>query len=264
MRFPPASAAAYFRLDGAPFAGLRGEGVRIAVVDSGVQSEHPHLEAGAVVGGAVVVPDADAGAVRVIGDTGAWGDAIGHGTAVAAAIHEKAPAASLWAVRVFVRRLATSVPVLARGVEHAAEAGARLINLSLGTPDPSQIALLQDAVARAREAGALVVAALADAGAPRYPGALDGVVGVLADPALARDALRVELVGGRVTFHASPLPRPIPGVPPERNLSGISFAVANVTGFLARLPADAPADPEALGRALLEAGATTTGPTLSL
>ena len=46
---------------------------------------------------------------------------------------------------------------------------------------------------------------------------------------------------------ASGFPRPIPGVPPERNLSGISFAVANVTGFLAlvcetdsriRMPAD--------------------------
>jgi hypothetical protein len=29
-------------------------------------------------------------------------------------------------------------------------------------------------------------------------------------------------------------PRPVPGVPPERNLKGISFAVANVTGLLAR------------------------------
>ncbi|HMA22912.1 MAG TPA: hypothetical protein VKP00_02930, partial [Gemmatimonadaceae bacterium] len=35
-------------------------------------------------------------------------------------------------------------------------------------------------------------------------------------------------------FSASPYPRPIPGVPQERNLAGVSFAVANVTGFLAR------------------------------
>ena len=33
-------------------------------------------------------------------------------------------------------------------------------------------------------------------------------------------------------MHASGYPRPIPGVPPERNLKGISFAVANVTGLL--------------------------------
>jgi hypothetical protein len=35
-------------------------------------------------------------------------------------------------------------------------------------------------------------------------------------------------------FYASPLPRPIPGVPPERNLQGASFAVANMTGFAAQ------------------------------
>jgi hypothetical protein len=38
-----------------------------------------------------------------------------------------------------------------------------------------------------------------------------------------------------VRLAASGYPRPIPGVPPERNISGLSFAVANVTGFLARL-----------------------------
>ena len=43
-------------------------------------------------------------------------------------------------------------------------------------------------------------------------------------------------------FRASAYPRSIPGVPRERNLSGVSFAVANVTGFLARMleGADAP------------------------
>ena len=35
-----------------------------------------------------------------------------------------------------------------------------------------------------------------------------------------------------VTVQASGYPRPIPGVPPERNLKGISFAVANATGIL--------------------------------
>ena len=35
-------------------------------------------------------------------------------------------------------------------------------------------------------------------------------------------------------YKAAPFPRPIPGVPREKNLSGVSFAVANVTGFLAR------------------------------
>ena len=48
--------------------------------------------------------------------------------------------------------------------------------------------------------------------------------------------------GGDVmpVFRASPFPRPIPGVPRERNLAGVSFAVANVTGFLARAMEGAP------------------------
>ena len=38
---------------------------------------------------------------------------------------------------------------------------------------------------------------------------------------------------GSVRLRASGYPRPIPGVPPERNLKGLSFAVANASGFLA-------------------------------
>ena len=63
-----------------------------------------------------------------------------------------------------------------------------------------------------------------------FPGDLPGVIRVAPDPHLARDQYRVE---GK-TFYASGYPRPMPGVPPERNLSGASFAVANMTGFVAR------------------------------
>ena len=40
--------------------------------------------------------------------------------------------------------------------------------------------------------------------------------------------------GGVTLFHASGFAREIPGVPRERNLHGISLAVANMTGFAAR------------------------------
>jgi len=59
---------------------------------------------------------------------------------------------------------------------------------------------------------------------------LPGVVGVAADESCPREEFRRE---GEI-FLASPYPRPIPGVPPERNLHGVSFAVANMTGFVAR------------------------------
>jgi len=50
-----------------------------------------------------------------------------------------------------------------------------------------------------------------------------------------RDSYRSSLLpDGRTLYHASGFPRPIPGVAPERNLKGISFAVANVTGLIAK------------------------------
>ena len=70
----------------------------IAVIDSGVHADHPHV--GGVAGGVAI----DA-AGRVSGD---FVDRIGHGTAVMAAIKEKAPAADCYAVRIFDTRLAAS------------------------------------------------------------------------------------------------------------------------------------------------------------
>ena len=48
------------------------------------------------------------------------------------------------------------------------------------------------------------------------------------------------VIDGHPVLVASPYARPIPGVPLERNLNGISFAVANACGVLARLLADQP------------------------
>jgi subtilisin family serine protease len=220
-----------FHLDDPPFADRSGRGVRVAVIDSGIRAPHPHVPR--VWGGAAVVVDAAAGSLTVV--EGAFADTIGHGTAVAAAIHEKAPDAELLAVKVFDRDLTTSAPVLARAIRHAAERGARLINLSLGTSNAGHAAALMDAVRDAARCGALVVSAAEAGGEPCYPGALPGVVAARMDGACERDEIRVEVDGARVWITASPFPRPIPGVPPERNLAGVSFAVANATGFLARV-----------------------------
>ena len=164
-------------------------------------------------------------------------DRIGHGTAVAAAILEKAPEIDLVAVRVFDRALATSADVLARGISWAANHGARLINLSLGTSNPARAAVLGAAVEEAVAAGAIVVSAFESDGVTWLPGSLPNAVGVTLDPTCDRHALVVIADGTRepVRFGASAYPRPIDGVAIERKLSGISFAVANATGFLARL-----------------------------
>jgi hypothetical protein len=56
------------------------------------------------------------------------------------------------------------------------------------------------------------------------------VIGVEAEADCPRDVFRYD----DGMFFASPHPRPIPGVSPDRNLHGTSFAVANMTGFAAR------------------------------
>lgn len=157
-------------------------------------------------------------------------DRLGHGTAVAAAIRDIAPGTALIVGKIFDRTLATNAHVLAHGIAWATSRGARLINLSLGTANRAHEDALSESVARAAAAGALVVSAREADGVAWLPGSLPGVVSVVADAHLERD----ELVVGATGFSAAPFPRPIPGVPPERNLRGVSFAVANVSGFLAR------------------------------
>ncbi len=198
--------------------------VRVAVIDSGVHAGHPHV--GAVAGGVALEPDG-----RAHGD---YVDRLGHGTAVTAAIREKAPEADLYAVRVFDRSLSTRIETLIRAIDWAVGAGMHVANLSLGTANESHEAVLRAAVDRAADAGVIIVAARDDQGVRWLPGSLPRVVPVRLDWACPRDAYTHEAVDGDVVFRASGFPRPIPGVPVARNLHGISFAVANMSGFVAR------------------------------
>jgi hypothetical protein len=182
--------------------------VRVAVVDSGIAPGHPHV--GSVGGGVCLICEADR--------TGEYRDRHGHGTAVAAVIRQKAEDAEL----------------LARAIRWAADHRAHVINLSLGTPNERHREGLSSAMQHATRCGALVVGALESDGQLLFPGSLPGAVAVRLDPECPRDELIVE-DAATLRVRASGYPRPIPGVPPERNLFGISFAVANTTGFLARL-----------------------------
>jgi hypothetical protein len=77
-------------------------------------------------------------------------------------------------------------------------------------------------------------------GTPSLPGCLPSVIGVVVDWQCARDRYDVNRSGDDPVFIASAYPRDIPGVPRERNLMGISFAVANMSGFVARAREFAP------------------------
>ena len=134
--------------------------------------------------------------------------------------------------------LATTVATLVRAIDWASERGVRLINLSLGTPNEFREAELAPAVQRAVQRGSIIVSAYEHDDRLWYPGAMDGVVGVLMDADQERETVSPVDSNGRLLLGASGFPRPIPGVPLDRNLNGISFAVANATGVLARSLAD--------------------------
>lgn len=205
-------------------AGRTGAGVDVAVVDSGIHAAHPHVGG---IASAVAVDDTG----RVHEDAV---DRLGHGTAVAAAIHEKAPSARIHVVKVFHETLSTNVEALVRALDLALERGVRLVNMSLGTANPANVAALEAALERVGARNAILLSAGAGGGRTWFPGSLRGALPVTLDPSCPRERVRFSLAGPPRAA-ASGFPRPIPGVPPERNLNGISFAVANATGVLACL-----------------------------
>lgn len=194
------------------------------MIDSGVHATHPHVQG--VAGGIGV--DSNGTLHQDITDR------LGHGTAVTAAILEKAPSAEVLAVKVFSRELRTTGEALVAALRWARNAGVRLVNLSLGTDNAAHEPALAIEVQALLETGIDIVAAAPQYGVRWLPGCLPGVIAVELDMALARDEADVVIgADGTVRMKASGYPRPIPGVPPERNLKGVSFAVANATGLLA-------------------------------
>src|SRR5258707_11640471 len=86
-----------------PFAARSGRGVRIAVIDTGVNARHPHIVS--LAGGLSVRPGGEI-------EEGECSDVLGHGTAVMAAIQEKAPQAEYFAIKVFHSSLRTTAECL--------------------------------------------------------------------------------------------------------------------------------------------------------
>ena len=199
----------------------------VGVIDSGIHASHPHI--GAVAPGAGFDGHGNVHDDIVV-------DRLGHGTAVAAAIQDLAPTVQVCPLKVFDRALDTSVAALVAAIDWAATHRLPLVNLSLGTRDRSRAGVLTEAVGRARRAGTVVVAAGSDRGVDWLPGTLDldGVLRVELDWACSRGSHTVTHGPEATVFRTCGYPRPIPGVDPEGNLKGLSFAVANVTGIAAR------------------------------
>ncbi|HEX8766398.1 MAG TPA: S8 family serine peptidase [Candidatus Acidoferrum sp.] len=198
--------------------------VRIGIIDSGVNAAHPHV--GDIAGGIAIGPD-------VRGSS--YVDYLGHGTAVAALIHARAPYAELFAVKIFHNNLTANLAQVLSAIDWCLDHEMDLINLSLGTANSAHKPAFEAAVGRVRSSGKALVSAFEVQGDPALPGALPGVVGVLADSAKGPGEHGVLTRSGKKVFTACPFPRDIPGVPRERNLHGVSFAVAHTTATLSGL-----------------------------
>ena len=155
-------------------ASAAGNGVKVALLDTGIYAAHAVFEG-------VKITQID-----VAGGAADTAESLAHGTAVASLIVGNgsgevsglASSAELLSVRVFDGEGNATAFSLAEGIVAAVDAGANIINLSAGLTADS--AVLRAAVEYAREAGVTLVASAGNEGVKSlaFPAAYEGVIAV--------------------------------------------------------------------------------------
>jgi subtilisin family serine protease len=215
-----------------------GSGVRVAIVDSGVEFSHPRLKDLEVAGDVAVESDG----LRLVTRPNCGQDAFGHGTAVAGIIHSIAPQATIGSFRVLDAKNESRSAIVCEAVRQALEGGYDIINCSFGCGKLDQVLDYKTWVDEAYLRGAHVVAACNnfDFQRPEWPGFFATVITV--NMARTRDDAHFWYkTGGLVEFAAK-------GVDVEvawrdagtKIVTGSSFAAPRVAGLLARLLSGSP------------------------
>ncbi|WP_329367389.1 S8 family serine peptidase [Streptomyces sp. NBC_00669] len=215
------------------WGGATGRGVRVCVIDSGVDSSHPAI--GGSAESYVAEPDTPAPGARwdVVPDTA--GDLAGHGTACAGIIRSLAPECELTSVRILGSGLRGSGEALVRALEWAVERRFAVVNVSLSTRREEHKERLHDLADAAYFAGVTLVSAAHNSPVDSYPWRFPSVlsVGAHAEPdpeyVEANPDPPVDLFARGVAVEA-----PWPGGG-KRVVSGNSFAAPHVTGLCARI-----------------------------
>ncbi len=145
----------------------RGAGVNVCIIDTGIDKTHPDLQANIIGGRNFVV-------IKGKIDPTKWNDDNGHGSHVAGTVAALdngigavgvAPLAKLLAAKVLNSRGSGYLSDVADGVTYCVQAGAQVINMSLGaTSDPNLASPLRSAVEAAINAGVVVVVAAGNEG----------------------------------------------------------------------------------------------------
>ena len=155
------------------WGGSTGKGVRVCILDSGVEADHP------LVGGlesAVAVSLDENEQVVVTEDE--EGDLSGHGTACAGVVRAIAPECSLSSVRVLGAGFTGSGGVLLAGLRYAVEQGFDVINMSLSTTKKPFAAVLHDLADSAYFRRAVLVASAHNMPVESYPWRFSSVISV--------------------------------------------------------------------------------------
>ncbi|WP_157631661.1 S8 family serine peptidase [Catelliglobosispora koreensis] len=201
----------------------QGEGITIAVIDTGVDASHPDLSSSIVAG------------TDFVDQTDGRSDTNGHGTAMAGLAVARgrvagvAPKAHVMPVRVAIVDLGGSAS-LAQGIIWAAQHGAKVISISRGSP--SQESRLDFAIQEAAKADAVVVAAVGNKpndSSVIYPAAIPGVLAVAS---IGKDGNRApnSVTGPEVMIAA-----PGDGISSTRpnNGYGVTNGTSNATAIVA-------------------------------
>lgn len=220
------------------FDGATGAGVRVAIIDSGIDADHPMLGDCVDRDGSIEFSVDDDGDVQA--RQGPHGDAYGHGTACAGIVHALAPEARITSVRVLGPNLTGKAAAFHAGLLWAVEAGFEIVNLSLGTTRSEWALPFHQVCDRAYFGGTFVVTAANNIARTSYPSLFASVASVACNN--ATDPLR---------FHVNPEPpteflaRGIDVVVPWAGggtivTTGNSFAAPHITGLSALIASKHP------------------------
>ena len=209
-----------------------GAGVKVAIIDSGVDAGHPLV--GGLAGAVAVEVDPDAAdGVRYV--DGPHDDLVGHGTACAGIIRSLAPDADLYSVRVLGSNLKGKGSAFYGGIRWALDAGMDVVNMSLSSSADQWFAALHEIADEAYFGRTLLVCAANNRPGPTYPSQYASVVSVAARPGDDPEAIAYN-TAPPVEFGARGLDVEVAWTGGGTTVaSGNSFATPHVAGLAARL-----------------------------
>ena len=213
------------------WGGSTGAGVKVAVVDSGVDPSHPLV--GHVAGGIGIehAPD-EPGQVRFTAD---HEDLCGHGTACASVIRELAPEAEIHSVRVLGAQMTGRGVVFAAGIRWAIDHGMHVVNLSLSTGKKEFFGTFHELADAAYFRNVMLVSAANNAPMPSYPSLYSSVLSVAATDGQDRERFSYN-PDPPVEFGAPGIDVPVGWLGGETiTATGNSFAAPCIAGLTARI-----------------------------